>query len=265
MVKHTPHDERPVIVGTDLVSPLGVSFDEQIEAAQAGQSGVGRLTRFPLRKDFPVTVAGQVPAFDPSPYPFLNSRNMAHWFSPIFRHALLVTHRALNRAGLDITPDIAPRVAVTFSSAIGGLDAVLDADRRLQSNGRLPSPFVNPNACINMVTGKVSMLTGATGPVTTSITACATGSSSIITGAMFLAAGDADVAICGAVDFPLVEPIVAGFATMNGAFKTRPGETSDPTTASRPFAGDRKGFVVSEGAAALILTTPAFARTHGLT
>jgi 3-oxoacyl-[acyl-carrier-protein] synthase II len=178
---------------------------------------------------------------------------------------MVTTHRALNRAGIEITPDLAPRVAVTFSSAVGGLDAVIHADRKMTATGKLPHPFVNPNSCINMVAGKVCILTGATGPITTSVTACATGNTSMIAGAMFLESGMADVAICGAVDFPLVEPIVAGFATMNGAYKTKPGRTDEPPEAvSRPFSINRRGFVVSEGAACIILATPAFTRAHGL-
>ena len=260
----SPDRSRPVILGFDMVSPLGTEQDAQLAAAFEGQSGVSELTRFELKEAFPVTVAGQVPGFDATPYPFLSPRQMAHWFSPVFKHALLVVHRALQRSGVEITPELSPRVAVTFSSAIGGLDAVLDADRKLQAAGRLPHPFVNPNSCINMVGGKVSILTGATGPITTAITACATGCSSLIAGAQFLASGDADLAICGAVDFPLVEPIVAGFATMNGAYKTKPGEQVDPAAVSRPFSADRRGFVVSEGAAALILASPGFAAAHGL-
>ncbi len=256
--------DRPVILGCDMVSPLGTDLDGQVEAALRGDSGIGPLTRFELPAGFPVTVAGEVPEFDASGFDFLKPRAMAHWFSPVFKHALLVVHRALERSGVVIDDELAPRVATTFSSAIGGLDAVLAADRRMQADGRLPHPFVNPNACINMVGGKVSILTGATGPITTSITACATGCSSLITGAMLLAAGEADVALCGAVDFPLVEPIVAGFATMNGAYKTRPGESPEPAAVSRPFSADRRGFVVSEGAAAFVLATAEFAAAHGL-
>ncbi len=255
---------RPVILGYDAVSPLGTDFSAQWEAAVAGRSGIGPLTRFPLREQFPVTVAGQVPPVDVTPYPFLRPREMAQWTSPVFLHGMLVVHRALERAGLTITPELAPRVAVTFSTAIGGLDAVLEADRQLSQHGKLPKPFVNPNSCVNMVGGKVSILTGAQGPICTTITACATGSTSMIVGAMFLQAGMADVVICGAVDFPLVEPIVAGFATMNGAYKQKTGEEEPPSRASRPFALDRRGFVVSEGAACIVLASREFARAHGL-
>jgi 3-oxoacyl-[acyl-carrier-protein] synthase II len=124
-------DLRPVILGYDAVSPLGTELKVQWDRAAAGESGVGPLTRFPLREEFPVRIAGQVAGIDCAPYPFLKPREMAHWTSPIFPHALLVVHRALKRAGLEITPEIAPRVAVTFGSAIGGLDALIAADRTL--------------------------------------------------------------------------------------------------------------------------------------
>lgn len=255
---------RPVIIGYDAISPLGHDLDTQWQRAMAGQSGVGELTRFPLRDKFPVRVSGEVDDFDDSPYPFLSPRAMAHWTSPIFRHAMVLVHRTLEGIGLDISEEIAPRVAITFSTAIGGLDALVAADRELVGNERLPRPFMNPNSCINMVGGKLSILTGATGPIVTTITACATGSSSVIAGALFLQSGMADVAICGAVDFPLIEPIVAGFATMNGAYRHKPGHEEEPRRASRPFSVDRRGFVVSEGAGCVVLATERFARQHNL-
>lgn len=256
---------KTVIVGWDMVSPLGTELADQWKRAAAGESGIGPLTRFPRSEDFPVAIAGQVPDWDAGPYPFLSPRQMAHWTSPIFPHALLVVHRALTRAGIAMTPELAPRVAVTFSSAVGGLDAVLRADRQMIADRKMPHPFTNPNSCINMVGGKVSILTGATGPITATITACATGVTSLIAGHLFLEQGRADLAICGAVDFCLVEPIVAGFATMNGAYQPKPGQAPlPPEQASRPFSVDRRGFVISEGAGCLLLATEAFARAHGL-
>jgi 3-oxoacyl-[acyl-carrier-protein] synthase II len=116
-----------------------------------------------------------------------------------------------------------------------------------------------------MVGGKISILTKATGPITATITACATGLTSVIMGAMFLDQGMADVAICGAVDFALVEPIVAGFATMNGAYRPKPDHPEGPATeASRPFSMNRRGFVISEGAGSIIIASKAFANAHGL-
>ncbi len=255
----------PVIIGMDAVSPLGIDLDAQWQRALKGESGIGPLTRFDLPDDFPVRIAGQADPIDHLPYGFLKPRQQAKWTSPVFKYALLTVQRALEQSGLDITKSLSPRIAVTYSSAIGGLDAVLAADRRMIAENKLPQPFVNPNACINMVGGKVSMQTGATGPITSTITACATGLTSMICGAMFLQQNMADVVICGAVDFALVEPIVAGFATMNGSYFPKEGqEYGSPEAASRPFSIHRRGFVISEGAGCVILASRQFADAHGL-
>jgi 3-oxoacyl-[acyl-carrier-protein] synthase II len=245
-----------------------MDWAETWRRAKAGESGVGPLTRFPLRPDFPVRIAGQVnldpAAIEPVP-PCLRPREMAHWKSPVFRYSMLVVHRTLAKLGIEITPELAPRVAVTFSTAIGGLDAAIEADRRLVATGELPLPYMNPNSCVNMIAGKISILSGATGPCITTVTACATGSTSIAMGAMLIAAGRADLVIAGAVDFPLVEAIVAGFSTMNGAFKPKTDDDAlHPERASRPFSIDRRGFVVSEGAGCVVLSSAEFAKAHGL-
>ena len=255
----------PVIVGYDAISPLGSDLEKQWRRALAGESGIGPLSRFPLPENFPVHIAGQVPDIDKEEYPFLSARHQAAWTSPVFKYSMLSVARALERSRIELSPDIALRTAVTYSSAIGGLDAVLGADRKLQAENKLPLPYMNPNSCINMVGGKIAIMTGARGPITSTITACATGLTSMIIGAMFLAQNRADVVLCGAVDFALVEPIVAGFHTMNGVYNPPKGRENDPPEmASRPFSSDRRGFVISEGAGAVILTTREFADAHGL-
>jgi 3-oxoacyl-[acyl-carrier-protein] synthase II len=257
--------KKIVIVGYDSVSPLGSEMKSQWQRASKGESGIGKLTRFPYDENFPVHIAGQVEDIDPTPYPFLSARNLAHWTSPIFKYAMLVVHRALKKSKIQITPELSPKVAITFSSAVGGQDAVLKADRLMIAEDKLPHPFTNPNSCINMVGGKISILTGATGPITSTITACATGVTSMIIGAMLLEQGKADVVLCGAVDFALVEPIVAGFSTMNGTYSPKPGQPEEPAErASRPFSIDRRGFVISEGAGSIIICTQEFADVHGL-
>ena len=257
--------KRAVIVGYDAISPLGRDLDLQWQGALAGRSGIGPLTRFPLRPDFPVRIAGQMPDIDDLPFPFLSARHQAAWHSPVFKYSLLSVARALTRSRIEISAALAPRVAVTYSSAVGGIDAVLAADRRLQAEHRLPHPYANPNSCINMVGGKIAILTGAKGPILSTITACATGLTSMLVGAMLLAQNRADVVICGAVDCALVEPIVAGFSTMNGAYHPSKGREDEPaSSASRPFSLDRRGFVISEGAGAIILATQEFAAAHGL-
>jgi len=257
-------NRRAVILGYDAVCPLGTDFLQAWDRALAGESGIGPLTRFPMDEGFPVRIAGQVDSIDALDYPFLKSREQAKWRSPIFKHAMLTCTRAIERSGIEISSDIASRTAVTYSSALGGVDVLLSADRRLVRENRLPKPFTNPNACINMVGGKISILTGATGPITATISACATGVTSMIMGAMFIEQGLCDVAICGAVDFALVPTILAGFATMNGTFNPKPGQIVPPQAASQPFSRDRRGFVVSEGAGAIILAAKEFAQSWGL-
>ncbi|MDD5722787.1 MAG: beta-ketoacyl-[acyl-carrier-protein] synthase family protein [Syntrophales bacterium] len=256
---------RPVILGYDAVSPLGIDLETQWKRASEGRSGIVALTRFPLRDRFPVRIAGQVEDIDTGAYPFLASRDMALWSSPIFKYAMLVVRRALEKSGIEMTADLAPRTAITFSSAVGGLDAVIQADRLLVADGKLPHPFTNPNSCINMVGGKISIMTGATGPITATITACATGATSVIIGAMLIEAGMADVVICGAVDFPLVETLLGGFASMNGSFRPKEGQPEEsPEKASRPFSLNRRGFVASEGAGCVVVASKAFAESRRL-
>lgn len=257
--------KKPVIVCYDAVSPLGIEMEAQWSNALKGESGIGELTRFRLKDDFPVRIAGEVDEIDTEPYPFLSPRKLALWPSPIFKYAMLVVHRALKKSGIEITSELSPRVAITFSSAVGGQDALLKADRLMVAENKLPPPYANPNSCINMVGGKISILTNATGPITSTITACATGVTSMIIGSMLLEQGRADVALCGAVDFALVEPIVAGFAAMGGAYCHKPEKDPAPAgRASRPFSIDRRGFVVSEGAGCIIVATKDFAEAHGL-
>jgi len=256
--------KKIVIVGYDTVSPLGVDTDTQWRRAANAESGIGRLTRFPVNEDFPVRIAGQVSEIDTSPYPFLSAQELAYWTSPIFKYSLLVVHRALKKSGLEITPKISPRVGITFSSALGGLDVLMNADRKMVADKKPPHPFTNPNSCVNMVGGKVSIMTKATGPISSTITACATGTTSMIIGSMFIQQDIADVVICGAADFALIESIVAGFASMNGAYKHKKGQEEPPEKASRPYSINRRGFVVSEGAGCILIASGDFAKAHGL-
>lgn len=258
-------NKQAVILGYDTVSPLGTDFNSQWKRAVNGECGIKMLTRFPVRENFPVKVAGQVDDIDCTPYPFLSPRELSNWSSPIFKYAMLVVHRALKKSGIEISPELSPRIGITFSSAVGGLDAVINADRLLTAEHKLPHPFTNPNSCINMVGGKVSILTKATGPIVSTVTACATGCTSMIIGAMMIEQGMADAVICGAVDFSLVEPIVGGFASMNGSYRPKKGQPHEaPDKTSRPFSINRRGFVISEGAGSIIIASKEFAESHGL-
>ncbi|MFO8071178.1 MAG: beta-ketoacyl-[acyl-carrier-protein] synthase family protein [Polyangia bacterium] len=255
-----------VVCGYDMITPLGEDLEKQWEAFAAGRSGVDWVGRFDPPEGYPVRVSGEVPPVDFSGLSFWSERAKANWFSPVIFHSMAVAERALEHAALEITEKRAPRVAITFSSAIGGLDAMIRAETKVGA-GETPHPFTNPNGCLNLVGGKVSIHTGAKGPIFSPVAACATGAASLASAAMLLRCKRADAVITGACDFPVLRSLLASFASMNGAFQSRkPGDRAleDPSKASRPMSRDRKGFVVSEGCAALIATTRGWADEAGL-
>jgi 3-oxoacyl-[acyl-carrier-protein] synthase II len=263
--KRSPEDI--VISGYDMITPLGERLDEQWDAFAAGRSGVDWIGRFEVPgDDYPVRVSGEVPQVDFSNESFWSERDEANWFSPVIFHSVLVAGRALEHAGLAVDDENAPRVGITFSTAVGGLDAMILAENKLRE-GRTPHPFTCPNGCVNLVGGKVSIGTGAKGPIFSPVAACATGAASVACAAMLLTSGRADAVIAGACDFPVLPSLLASFASMNGAFHSRKPDDrarDDPTLASRPFSKDRKGFVVSEGSVALVVTTRGRADRLGL-
>ncbi len=263
---NTPHKSDIVISGYDMVTPLGTDLPRQWEAFASGRSGVNWISRFQVPESDPVRVAGEVPQIDFSKYSFWTERDAANWFSPVIFHAMLVATRALEHAGLHIDDENAPRIGTTFSSAIGGLDAMIGAEEKVRA-GLSPHPFTNPNGCLNLVGGKVSIQTGAKGPIFSPVAACATGAATVATAGMLLQTGRADAVIAGACDFPVIRSLLPSFASMNGAFKSikkTDRSHNNPALVSRPFSRDRKGFVVSEGAAALIVTTRGYAEKNNL-
>ncbi|MCU0661691.1 MAG: beta-ketoacyl-[acyl-carrier-protein] synthase family protein [Myxococcota bacterium] len=266
-MSHAPHGNEIVICGYDMVSPLGVQLEEQWAAFTSGKSGIDWVRRFELRDTDLVKVSGEVPRLTYESFDFWNERDTGNWFSPVIFHSMLVAKRSLLHAGLKIDAGNARRIAITFSSAIGGLDAMIDAETKM-SAGLSPHPFTNPNGCLNLVAGKVSILTGAQGPIFSPVAACATGATSVATAALLLRTGQADAVLAGACDFPVLRSLLGSFASMNGAFRSfdKPSDRAhrDPTKVSRPFSVDRKGFVVSEGAAAFVVTTRAYADQHHL-
>jgi 3-oxoacyl-[acyl-carrier-protein] synthase II len=154
-----------------------------------------------------------------------------------------------------------------MGSAINGSDSLRQAFSRYESTGANGvSPFLLPNVCANVPAGKAGAALGFTGPIFSPQGACASGNHAIAIASRMVRDGDADFAIAGGVEMPLVPEIVLGFANMNASFKLRPNDraAADPTQASRPFSADRRGFVLAEGAAALVLASDDAIAAHGL-
>jgi len=258
--------QRIVVSSFEMITPLGQNTKESYQNAIAGQSGISKIRRFDS-EELDVHYAGQVPDINFLDYELFSARDLKNWFSPVISHSLLVTDHALKKSGLSISETNSHRVAVTFSSAIGGLDAILIADQELNASGTTPHPFTNVNVCLNLIAGKISMAFKTTGPIFAPVAACSTGNISVVNGAMLIQQGVADVVICGAVDFPLLKSIVASFSAMNGAYSSEKKNDRgymNPDKISRPFSQDRKGFVISEGSACLILTSLDYAEKNNL-
>jgi 3-oxoacyl-[acyl-carrier-protein] synthase II len=159
------------------------------------------------------------------------------------------------------------RAAVVMGSAFGGLD-LLEAEQERMRKRRSPaiSPYLIPAMLINQGAGQIAQHLRLYGPSAAPANACASGGHAVVLGAMFLRSGEADVALCGAAESAFTPAVVNGFATMKALLARKPGDRAadDPAQASRPFSVDRAGFVMAEGAGALVLATETAVHRLGL-
>jgi len=256
--------DRIVVVGHSAVTCLGRDMDSTWEGLVSGRSGLRR--RESLRADvFQQSIAGFVDGLGPG----TDAEDPAVSRLPArsLHLAMRAARDAWNDAGLDERPDLdRDRVALAIGSAFGGLD-LLDAEvaRAAQRKGLTTSPYLVPGMIINQSAGQVAQHLKLYGPSIAPANACASGGHAAIIAALLLRGGEADFALCGAAESAFTGPIVNGFATMKALFNRKDDRASDdPSQASRPFSGDRAGFVLSEGAAMLVLATESAARRLGL-
>jgi 3-oxoacyl-[acyl-carrier-protein] synthase II len=247
---------RVVVTGLGIVSPLGNSVAEAWEKALAGTPGISRITRFdPAR--LASQMAGEVKGFDVTPY---MSAKEARRMDIFIHYGMAAGLQAWRDAALQVTPDNAERVGVNFGSGIGGLPMIEAMHDELKENGpRRISPFFIPGTIINMIAGLLSIETGAKGPNLAMVTACTTSTHCIGEAAKSIRYGEADVMIAGGSEAVVTELAVGGFAAAR-ALSTR---NADPAGASRPWDKDRDGFVLGEGAGALVLEEYEHARARG--
>ncbi|SDM59331.1 3-oxoacyl-[acyl-carrier-protein] synthase II [Fictibacillus solisalsi] len=246
---------RVVITGMGAISPLGNSVEETWNRIIAGESGVGPLTRRDAEK-FPVKVAAEATEFDPHEY---MDRKEARKMDRFTQFAIAASKMAVADAGLDITDEIAPRVGVWIGSGIGGMDTHEEQFRIFEKKGyRRVSPFFVPMMIPDMAAGQVSIMLGAKGMNSCTVTACASGANSIGDAFKVIQRGDADAMICGGTEAPITDMALAGFCQA-GALSYN----EDPATASRPFDANRSGFVIGEGAGILVLEDLEFAKKRG--
>jgi 3-oxoacyl-[acyl-carrier-protein] synthase II len=256
---------RVVVTGLGMVTPLGCGVDVTWKRIIEGRSGASAITAFDV-SDLPSRIACQVPRGDGSGGTF----NADEWFDPkdqrrvddfIVFGAAAAT-QALSDAGWKPTTyDDQIATGVLIGSGIGGIGGIYDASITLAEKGpRRISPFFIPGRLINLVSGYVSIAHGLKGPNHAVVTACSTGAHAIGDAARLIALGDADVMVAGGAESPINRLSIAGFAACR-ALSTGFNET--PEKASRPYDADRDGFVMGEGAGAVVLEDLEHARARG--
>ncbi len=247
---------RVVITGLGALTPLGLTVKESWEAMLAGKSGIGPITQFDA-SDFPTRIAGELKGFDPKHY---ISRKDARRMARCSQVAIAAVQEALRDAGFGEKVPEPERTGTVIGVGMGGLDWALLHSRRFWERGfRGMNPFAVAASLPNMPSHHVSLYSGAQGPITTPVAACASGSQAIGEALDLIRLGRADVMIAGGVEALVHEIPIAGFSVM-GALSKR---NDEPEKASRPFDKDRDGFVFSEGAGIVILETLEHAQARG--
>lgn len=253
---HDRPARRVVVTGLGLVTPLGTGVEKTWKALCAGESGIGRITRFdPTGYD--AQIAGEVKDFDPAQ--FIEKKEIKK-MDTFIHYAVGASQLAVDDAKLTVAPEEATRVGVYIGSGIGGLGSIEHYHDVLREKGPgRVSPFFIPMTIINLASGQVAIRVGAKGPNSCAVTACATGNHCIGDAYRLIQRDDADVMIAGGAEAAITPLGVAGFASA----KALSFRNDDPTKASRPFDKDRDGFVLGEGAGVVVLEELEHARARG--
>lgn len=247
---------RVVITGLGIVSPVGSDIDSAWDNIVNGRSGIARISRFDP-STFNAQIAGEVKDFDVTQY---MSAKEAKQMDTFIHYGVAAGAQAWRDAGLEVTEDNAERIGTIIGSGIGGLPRIEEQQIEYQERGaRRISPFFVPASLINLISGQLSIMLGLKGPSYAVVSACTTGLHSIGDAARLIEYGDADVMVAGGAESTVSPLGIGGFAAMR-ALSTR---NDDPTTASRPWDRDRDGFVLGEGAGALVLEEYEHARKRG--
>jgi 3-oxoacyl-[acyl-carrier-protein] synthase II len=251
-----PEPRRVVVTGLGAVTPVGNSVPETWSNLLAGCSGIATLTLFDTSA-FGVKIGGEVKNFKPEDH--IPSKELRH-MDRSAKFALVAAKEAVADAALDIAAMCAERVGVIVGTAAGGLERILTQQQVLLERGPdRVSPMFLPHFLPDAISGLVAISTGAEGPNMAVASACATGSHAVGEAFKTIQRDDADVMLAGGAEASLIPVIIAGFINMR-ALSTR---NDDPKRASRPFDADRDGFVISEGAAILVLEEAEHAHRRG--
>lgn len=247
--------KRVVITGMGCVSPFGVGVDKAWNAVTNGKSGIRQLT-VDIDKQL-VKIGGEVPEYNAEDY--VDAKE-AKRLDKFILYAIMAADEAAKSGNFDIEKEDPYRVGVVIGSAQGGLATMAQNHEVMLSRGYYKcSPFTVPMMIPNMAAGKVSIRLGAKGMNKAIATACATGAHSIGDAYRFIQYGDADIIFAGGTDSKISNFGVGAFTSA----KTLSKRNDEPEKASRPYDKDRDGFVMSEGAAVVMLEELEHAKARG--
>ena len=248
--------KRVVITGLGAITPIGNDLESYWQGLLAGRSGVGPITHFDAAQHT-TRIAAEVKGFDPLQY---MDRKDAKRMDRFAQFAVATSQQALADAQLEITALNAEQIGVMIGTGVGGLK-IMEEQQAVYLN-RGPSrcsPFMVPMMIANMAAGLTAIHTGAQGPNSCPVTACAAGSNAIGDAFRLVQQGYAQAMICGGTEAAVTPLSVAGFGSAR-ALSTR---NDEPQVASRPFDRDRDGFVIGEGCGILILEALDHALSRG--
>ncbi len=251
---------RVVVTGLGIVCPVGNNVKDAWDNLLAGKSGITRISRFDPQDEklgIACHIAGEVKGFSVEDY--MAAKEARH-MDVFIHYGIAAGAQAFRDSGIVVTEANSEMIGVNVGSGIGGLPMIEEMhSTMLQRGPRRISPFFIPASIINLTSGHLSIMFGLKGPNLACVSACATGNHCIGESARLIEYGDADIMIAGGSESTITQLAIGGFAAAR-ALSLR---NDDPTTASRPWDRDRDGFVLGEGAGALVLEEYEHARARG--
>lgn len=251
--------KRVVVTGLGALTPLGNTVKEYWDNLEKGVSGAGPITHFDAEK-FKTRFACEVKGFDPVAY---LGRREAKRMDLFAQYAMYVADQAIEDASLDFEKINKDRVGVIWGSGIGGLNTFEEEVLSFAAGDGTPrfNPFFIPKMIIDLSAGHISMKYGLRGPNYSTVSACASSSNAIIDSYNYIRLGKADMFVTGGSEAAVTQAGMGGFSSLRALSE----RNDSPETASRPFDQDRDGFVLGEGAGAVILEEMEHAIKRGAT
>ena len=259
-MRRPDYDRRVAVTGLGIISPVGTDIPTAWGNLVAGVSGLNRITRWDPEVS-PCHAAGEVNDFDPKQW--MNFKAVRRTDKNVV-FGVAAAKQAMIDSGLEVTEENAEEIGVIFGSGVGGPGLMADAIGTLETKGaKSVSPFFIANMLPDTASGQIAIELGAKGPNMAIVTACSTGTHNIGEAAEGIRRGDYMAAVCGSTETPLYEVAYVGFSNMRGMGTPREGRPLGDI--SRPFDRTRDGFVLGEGAGAMIVEDLEQAKARGAT